>query len=281
MRTSRSLPPIGPWQAPRLIQASVVWHVVAVGWVWAQPAMWPWVLASVVANHLLITGAGLWPRSRCLGPNVTRLESSAGERGELALTIDDGPDPEVTPAVLDALDTHGIRATFFCIAERAEQHPALVREIMARGHSVQNHSFRHPHCFSLYGYQRLLAEVSRAQRVLTDLAGVPPTCFRPPAGLRNPFLDPVLHGLGLHLVSWTRRGYDTREPDAAKVLKRLVQDLSAGDILLLHDGHAAHVGGQAVILDVLPGLAREAAARDLHWVTLPAALPARCARIAA
>ncbi len=281
MRTS-SLPPIGPWPMPRLIQVSAAWHVVAVGWGLAQPAMWPWVLASVVANHLLITAAGLWPRSRCLGPNITQLGPLARARGELALTIDDGPDPEVTPAVLDALDAHGIRATFFCIAERALQHPALVQAIMARGHSVQNHSFRHPHAFSLYGPRRLLAEVSQAQRALTDLTGVAPTCFRPPAGLRNPFLDPVLHRLGLHLVSWTRRGYDTRESNSAKVLERLTKGLAPGDILLVHDGHAAHDGsGQAVILDVLPGLAHQAAARGLQWVTLPDSLPQRHERRAA
>ena len=137
-------------------------------------------------------------------------------RREIALTIDDGPDPAVTPAVLDLLDLHGARATFFCIAERARAHPALCREIVRRGHSVQNHSDRHSHAFSLLGPGAIAREIAAAQATLADVTGVVPRFFRAPAGLRNPFLAPVLQRLDLQLVSWTRRGYDTvrREPEA-------------------------------------------------------------------
>ena len=258
---------------PRFIQLSAACHVAAAGWAFAQPHMAPWALGGMVVNHLAIAAAGLWPRSQWLGPNVTRLP---GEQRVLALTIDDGPDPEVTPAVLDMLDQLGLRATFFCIAQQAERHPALTRQIVARGHDIQNHSFRHPHTFSLYGPAALRREVERAQEVLLSLTGRRPTCFRAPAGLRNPFLDPVLHRLGLHLVSWTRRGFDTREPAAPRVLQRLTRGLAAGDILLLHDRHAARgPQGRPVLLDVLPALAQQAAALDLRWVGLSEALPAR------
>jgi hypothetical protein len=89
------------------------------------------------------------------------------------------------------------------------------------------------------------------------------------AGLRNPFLDPVLHGLGLRLATWSRRGFDTRESDPDKVLRRLSQGLAAGDILLLHDGNAARTAsGQALILAVLPALLDAIRTQGLNPVTL-------------
>lgn len=258
---------------PPLVRASLGVHGLALGAMAWMPQHTLWALGGLAVNHAVLTASGLWPRSRLLGPNLTRLPDPSAARGEIALTIDDGPDPAVTPAVLDLLDTHGAQATFFCIAERAQQHPALTREIVARGHSVQNHTHRHRHTFSLLGPRGFAAELARAQQVLSDLTGQRPTCFRAPAGLRNPFLDPVLHRLGLQLVSWTRRGFDTRERDPQRVLSRLTRGMAAGDILLLHDGHAARsAAGHAVALDVLPALLSACRASGLKPVTLPAAL---------
>lgn len=256
-----------------LLRASVAVHAAAaLSWLVA-PSSWPWALAAVVANHGLITAVGLWPRSSWLGRNITRLPAAAVARGELALTIDDGPDPDVTPAVLDLLDQAGARATFFCIASRAEAHPALVAQIVARGHSVQNHSHHHTHDFSLLGTRGYAREIQAAQASLQRASGTAPTLFRAPAGLRNPFLDPVLHRLGLTLVSWTRRGFDTRETNPSKVLARLTRKLTAGDILLLHDGNAARtVEGRPVVLEVLPALLQTCRAAGLRLVTLPQAL---------
>ena len=276
------LPAAARWSPPPLVSASVALHGVAAGALLAGPPATWWALGAVVLNHAVLGTAGLWPRSTLLGPNVTRLPAAAAARGEVALTIDDGPDPEVTPAVLDLLAAAGVRATFFCIAERARAQPALLRRIVAAGHDVQNHSHHHRHHFSLHGPRGLAREVGDAQALLADLTGVAPHCFRAPAGLRNPFLDPVLHRLGLHLVSWTRRGYDTRSGDAATVQARLAKGLAGGDILLLHDGHAARTGaGRAVLLDVLPPLLQRLHQAALRPVTLRAALPPRQTRPAA
>lgn len=261
---------------PPLLRASFGLHALAAGAAIAVPDALPWAVAGVAANHAALTAAGLWPRSRWLGPNVTRLPPDAAARGEIALTIDDGPDPEVTPRVLDLLDAQGVRATFFCIAVRARAQAALTRQVLARGHDVQNHSLAHRHNFSLLGPRGYADEVSRAQQMLADVTGREPTCFRAPAGLRNPFLDPVLHRLGLHLVSWTRRGFDTRERDAGRVQARLTRDLAGGDILLLHDGHAARTAsGAPVLLEVLPPLLARVREAGLRCVTLAAALPPR------
>ena len=223
-----------------------------------------------MANHALITAAGLWPRSQALGPNLTRLPAApAGAPGRVALTIDDGPDPEVTPRVLKLLAEYRLKASFFLIGHRAEKHPALCRAIVEQGHRVENHGHSHSHALSLFGPARLAADIARAQTVLNHATGQAPRFFRPTAGLRNLFLEPVLARQDLRLASWTRRGYDTREPRPDRVLQRLTRGLSDGDILLLHDGHAARAGdGRPVIEHLIPSLARHLVEVGLTTVTL-------------
>ena len=268
--------PIPRWPLPPLIRASLGLHALAAGVAAVAPQWAGWALGGVALNHVALSAAGLWPRSQGLGPNLTRLPPAAAARGEVALTLDDGPDPLVTPAALDLLAAHGVHATFFCIAARARAHPALLRRIVQGGHSVQNHSLHHRHHFSLLGPRGFAREVGAAQQLLADLSGHMPHCFRAPAGLRNPLLDPVLHRLGLNLVSWTRRGFDTRQADPARVLQRLSDNLSAGDILLLHDGHAQRsAAGQPVLLAVLPALLQRCRSAGLKLVTLQDAVPPR------
>ena len=261
---------------PLAVRASVGLHAAAAGAALLWPGAWPFAAGAVLLNHAALAAAGLWPRSALLGPNIRRLPAAAAARGEVAITIDDGPDPEVTPAVLDLLAAAGVHATFFCIANRARAQPLLTRRIVAAGHSVQNHSLQHRHNFSLLGRRGFEREIGAAQAALADITGVRPHCFRAPAGLRNPLLDPVLHRLGLHLVSWTRRGFDTRGTASARLLQRLGQGLAGGDILLLHDGHAGRSEtGRALLLDVLPPLLQRCRAAGLQPVTLQQALAPR------
>lgn len=261
------------WHAPPLIRGSIALHLLALVLVSFEPALWPWALGAVALNHLLIAATGLWPRSHWLGPNWTRLPAASAARQEIALTIDDGPDPRVTPQVLDLLDCYAARATFFCIGEQALRHPELCREIVRRGHAVENHSQHHRHHFSVMGPRGMGREVQAAQHTLTRVCGEPPRFFRAPAGLRNPFLQPVLAGLGLQLASWSARGFDTRIRDAAKVRATLLRRLKPGAIVLLHDGHAATTAhGVPVILEVLPGLLEAATTAGLRTVTLREAL---------
>jgi peptidoglycan/xylan/chitin deacetylase (PgdA/CDA1 family) len=261
------------WRPAPLIAGTAALHAAAAAGVVLMPDAWPWAAGGVVASHLALTAAGLWPRSTVLGPNWTRLPAGAG--AQIALTIDDGPHPEVTPRVLDLLDAFDARATFFCIGAQAERHPDCVAQIVARGHAVENHSQRHRHHFSLLGPRALQREIATAQHTLASLSGTAPRFFRAPAGLRNPFLEPVLCRLGLQLASWTRRGFDTRSRDAGAVAQRLLRGLAARDILLLHDGHAARdAHGRPVVLDVLPIVLGAAAAAQLRCVTLRDALDA-------
>jgi peptidoglycan/xylan/chitin deacetylase (PgdA/CDA1 family) len=268
---SPSRPP--PWRPSPLVGVSLGLHVGAAAALVARPSTWPWVLGALVADHAVLTAASLVPRSRLLGPNWTRLPAAAAGQRQVALTIDDGPDPHVTPRVLALLEERHVHATFFCIGERVRAHAQLAREITRRGHAIENHSHRHAHYFSLLGPRGLTMDIERAQDTIGIVTGQRPAFFRAPAGLRNPFLDPVLSRLGLRLASWTRRGFDTVNASAEDVLGKLTGRLRGGDILLLHDGNAARSrAGVPIVLEVLPRLLDALAAAGLAPVTLRSAL---------
>lgn len=265
-----------PWRPSPLIRSSLWLHGTVAAGALLRPGLWPWWLGLVLIDHLILTAAGLWPRSALLGPNWRALPATARRARAVALTIDDGPDPEVTPRALEILARHGVRATFFCIGDRARAHPGLIASMVAAGHGVENHSDRHRHDFSLLGPRRIRAELSAAQETLGRLSGSPPRFFRAPAGLRNPFLEPVLARLGLRLVSWSRRAFDTRQGDPQRVLARLLSGLAPGAILLLHDGNAARTPeGRPVILEVLPALIEHLRAAGLEPIALHEALTAQ------
>lgn len=265
----------GPrWRPSPMIALSILAHVVAAATVATWPETWPIVLVGIIGNHLLLGVAGLLPRNSLLGPNWSRLPGSSAARGEIALTMDDGPDPQVTPRVLDILDRYEARATFFCVGYKALLHPDICREIVRRGHAIENHSQSHSYQFAAFGPRRIALDVDRGQETVHLLTGETPRFFRPAAGLRSVFLDPVLARRGLSLASWTRRGFDTRENRAAVVYRRLTRNLRAGDILLLHDGNSARsAAGVPVILEVLPLLLQALREAGLHSVTLRSAIP--------
>lgn len=275
------------WRPAPFILASLILHLAGLIALTLRPELWPWILGVLAGNQLVLIAAVLWPRGNLLGANLVRLPVSAARRGLVALTFDDGPDPNVTPQVLELLDQYRATASFFCIGEKAAAHPELVRDIVRRGHSVENHSYRHSHSFAFYGFFRLRREVESAQAVIAGITGRPPGFFRAPAGFRSPFLDAVLAPRGIHYVSWTRRGFDAggffavnRNP--FRVLQRLIRGLAAGDVLLLHDGsHARTDAGEPLVLTVLPELLDQLAAQGLRSVSLPIAcyadLPAQAA----
>jgi len=266
--------PCRNWKPTLAIKLSLLVLAICIATTLWNPALWPWMLGIVLFIHLILAIVGLIPRSTLLGPNITRLPPDAAQRHEVAITIDDGPDPEVTPQVLDILDRYHAKVTFFCIGNLATRYPDLCREIAQRGHGIENHSMSHNWYFSLLDPWSIHREISKAQVVLSEISGQAPRFFRATAGLRNPELDPVLAHCGLRLCSWSKRGFDTQVSDADSVFNSLACDLKGGDILLLHDGSAARTAaGKPVILDVLPRLLDNLAQANLHSVTLRSAIP--------
>ncbi len=240
-----SMPPPGQrhWR-PAALSAVIGAHALA-PLLWLSGAGTGWAIAVLLAGGALLVWGSLYPHSRLFGPVSTRLP---GDRPVVWLTFDDGPCAD-TPALLEVLDRHRARATFFLVGERARRAPGLVREIVRRGHQVANHTESHPAGrFWLLGPKALAAEIEGAQATLTALAGAPPRWFRAVAGLGNPFLAPVLRRAGLARVSWTARGLDGVDGDDDRVLARLLRGLRPGAVLLLHeggpDGRSARLAGR-------------------------------------
>jgi peptidoglycan/xylan/chitin deacetylase (PgdA/CDA1 family) len=256
------------WKPSSALQASAALHLGAVAGI-ATGLPLTWAAGAIVTNHALLSVAGLWPRSTVLGSNMLRLSQAACEANQIAITIDDGPNPEVTPAVLDILDASNAKASFFCIGRLVESHPYLAQEIIRRGHSIENHSYGHHHHFSLMGMKSLRQQIVKTQEIISQTTGYMPAYFRAPAGLRSPLLDPVLQSLDLKLVSWTRRGFDTITNEPSKILNKLQRGLTAGDILLLHDGNCALTkNSQPVVIPVLSKLLDTLKSMGLRPVSL-------------
>jgi len=263
----------GGWRPSPFLAASAGLHAAALATLAASPQSWSLVLAAILGNHIAIGAAGMFPRCGWLGPNITRLPDARVHDELVGLTFDDGPDPEVTPAVLDLLEQARARATFFCIGQRAETYPDLVAAIRARGHGVENHSYSHPNGFALRASDGLRREILRGQDAIERAGGGRPTLFRAPAGIQNPWLAAVLATAGLSLVSWTRRGFDTVTGDGLRVASRLVRGLRPGDILLLHDGSSARdASGRPVVLEALPRVLDEMSRNGLRSEALHAVL---------
>ena len=243
MRSEASLhrPPRHPWAWLWPFTASQLLVLV----VWGL-AGWRWGVPLLLLSHLTMVWGTLKPQSRLFSPVLTRLP---GAGKSVWLTIDDGPSDE-TAAILDLLDTHRAKASFFLVGERALARPDTVREIVRRGHGIGNHSFDHPSAwFWALPPAAMREQVDRAQTVLADIAGTPPRWFRAVVGMANPFVGAALKRHGLARVAWSARGFDAVEADPAKVVARIERDVRPGAIVLLHEG-AAH-GRNVEILALL------------------------------
>ncbi len=192
-------------------------------------------LAPLFFSHLLILYATLVPNCQWWGPVFTRFHTTAPE---IWLTIDDGPSPTHTVKMLDLLEQYEARATFFVIGARAEKYPHLITEILARGHSIANHTYTHPGgSFWCAGPARIGHEIDRGAETLRSTADRAAHFFRAPAGLKNMFLHPALRRRGLGLIGWTVRGLDTVLRDPAAVTARIAKRAKPGAIIVLHEGH--------------------------------------------
>jgi uncharacterized protein (TIRG00374 family) len=191
------------------------------------------VLAAGAALALAALQA-LWPRFDLTGRSLRR----GDPRGrEVALTFDDGPSSD-TPAVLDALDRAGARATFFVLGTAAAARPALVREIARRGHAVALHGWSHAKLV-LAGPRRVAAELDRGASAVRAAGVEPAPYFRAPHGFRGPFLGRALAARGFTLVGWTRGVFDSDRPGVDRIVARACRGMRGGEILLLHDGCGA------------------------------------------
>jgi len=161
---------------------------------------------------------------------------SRGGRGQggVSLTFDDGPDPEITPRLLELLDERGVCATFFVTGEKADAHPELIWEIILRGHAIGNHSYHHLPLLMLTGMRTLRVEVKATQAALARF-GIVPLAFRPPVGITNPHLWSVLLEQGMYCLTFSCRAPDWGNRRVDGLSARVLHKVSPGDIVALHD----------------------------------------------
>jgi len=219
-----------------------------------------WLLVGLL--YSLGTGVTLFllfhPRNQWLVANRSRVEAA----GCVALTFDDGPDPVDTPRLLDILREKDVKATFFVIGKRAEQHPEVVRRAWEEGHLIANHTWSHPNLFCFLTPWRLREEIDRGTESVYRSCGLRTRYFRSPVGLRHPLLGPYLKQVELEFISWRIRSFDTVIGSSSVLARRILNKVAEGDIILLHDRLPS---GADVMLDALPGIIDQLRGRGLEF----------------
>ncbi len=169
---------------------------------------------------------GAYIRCVCSRPEVS---------DAIALSYDDGVDPQLTPALLDLLEQSGAKATFCIIGDKALKYPDIVRDIAAKGHTIVNHSMHHRGTFPMQSTKSMVAEIERCSATLEAITAERVAYFRPPFGVTNPMVARAIKQSGLIGLGWNIRSYDTLGHSVERVTKRVISRIKGGDIILLHD----------------------------------------------
>jgi peptidoglycan/xylan/chitin deacetylase (PgdA/CDA1 family) len=151
------------------------------------------------------------------------------------LSFDDGPDPLTTPKILQTLNSHGVKAMFFIVGEKAEKHPEILQQIKDGGHLIGNHTYTHPPLFALSTSRIVLQEIIEGNKIIKRITGEETNWFRPPIGYTNPIIARAVKKTGLTVVGWNKRSFDSVINDSEKLKNRLLKLTQPGSIILLHD----------------------------------------------
>jgi peptidoglycan-N-acetylglucosamine deacetylase len=248
----------------------------------------PWLIGAPVAVAAATAGLTAYgamnSRAQIFGRTVYRTNS----RRKLAITFDDGPNPAITPKLLDLLDRYKVRASFFVIGAFAREFPDLLRETSARGHVVGNHTETHPNLF-WHNSSEVRVEVRLCQMAIKNALGEAAKWFRPPFGLRNPWVGVAAREHSLRVALWTLLPGDWKAPSAEWLISRM-QPIAAraqhgtstqggsGDILCLHDGdHHGQNGDRSRTLAALEHWLPRWRDLGLQFVTIDDAVRASAA----
>lgn len=247
--------------AVRTAQAGLL--ALAAHWLLHWPLTGPRALGLFLTPALCLYFAFVFVARWSWGlPILTRLST---KKKTVALTFDDGPSPQTTPAVLDALGSFGVQATFFVLGEAVEKSPDLLRRIVAEGHAVGLHGYRH-RPFVLMNQCRIKGEIERARdsvrRACPEARLL--TWLRPPYGFKSPGVLWAVHRAGFRPAGWSGDGRDYAEEEPERVAQNVLDRLRPGAIILLHDG-PENTATVAALPAILQGL-RE---RDWQPILLP------------
>jgi peptidoglycan-N-acetylglucosamine deacetylase len=187
--------------------------------------------SGVCAAGGIFAWAAMVPSAQLFGATVRH----TGDPATMALTFDDGPNPSITPGLLDLLERYDARGTFFLTGKHTRAFPGLAKELSDRGHAVGNHTETHPK-LTFLSSRRIAEELDRCDEAITSATGKAIRWMRPPFGFRGPQLDAVVRARGgAGVVMWSAMAYDWKPQPAERVIKHL-RGAQGGDIVLLHDG---------------------------------------------
>lgn len=192
----------------------------------------PLFAASIALFYIMLcVSACFFPQTNFLLPVISRGQTG---RNLVALTFDDGPSEPTTRQVLNLLDNYSVKATFFVSGINAQSYPEIIKDIVSRGHSIGNHSLSHNPFLMLTSFNNLYREISDAQEILQKM-GITTMAFRPPAGIINPKLSPILEKLGMFCVTFSCRAFDAGNLYVKDIASKILKKVKGDDIILLHD----------------------------------------------
>lgn len=179
----------------------------------------------------------------------------------VSITFDDGPNEAFTPRILNLLEAHNAKATFFCIGHHAEKHGDILYTILENGHTLGNHTYSHSESFGFFGSERVISDLIKTNQLVEKITGKRMKLYRPAFGVTNPAIESAVRRLQLRSIGWSIRSLDTTSRSKRKILKRIKGTVSKGDIILLHDTSDKTV---AVLEQLLLFLEQQ----NLHSVTV-------------
>jgi peptidoglycan-N-acetylglucosamine deacetylase len=225
------------------------------------------ILGLAAGGAVAVFMHGLYyPNSYVFGRPITNV--GAGRR-TVALTFDDGPNPEATPRILDALRERGVKATFFVLGRHADLWPELVRRVADEGHTLGNHGWHHRK-LHVRGPAYVRRDLTMGTESIERASGIRPRLFRAPHGVRSPWVTPIARSLGQKTVGWSRGVWDSAKPGVEKIVRRTVDGTRPGRIMLLHDGdgYDAH-GDRSQTAAAIPRILDELLSQGYGFVTIP------------
>lgn len=248
------------WLSPALISGGTVW-IAAFAVFFIHPLLSATVLSLYVG---VCVASCFFPQTNFLGPVIHR-----GRTGKnvVSLTFDDGPSEATTEKILALLDRHEAKATFFVSGVNAARCPNLIRELIRRGHTIGNHSLSHDPFLMLKGSCTLEREIVEAGNVLQKM-GIEALAFRPPVGIVNPKLFPILKARGLFCVTFSCRARDAGNLRIRNLSDRILQKVKGDDIVLLHDRPPRSPEDHVVLWDEMEKILAGIRARGLKIVPL-------------
>jgi peptidoglycan/xylan/chitin deacetylase (PgdA/CDA1 family) len=188
----------------------------------------------------------------------------------VALTFDDGPNPDATPRILDTLGELGVRATFFVLGRHAERWPELVHRTVADGHQLGNHGYFHEklHLKSPFYVKR---DLELGKRAIERAGSISPRFFRAPHGFRSPWVSWIAGSMGERTIGWSLGVWDSDQPGVTAIVDRTMEGVRPGSIVLLHDGDGYNADGNRMqTAAALPRIIKGLRDRGYEFVTLPA-----------